>query len=82
MADHQYAATGFGGNGLTFGTLAAMLMTDAIVGRLNPWADLFAPDRRAIGHGLLDYLKENADYPYYMLRDRVRGRRRAARCAR
>ena len=73
MADHQYAATGFGGNGMTFGTLAAMLITDAIVGRLNPWDDLFAPDRRALGHGLLDYVKENADYPYYMLRDRVAG---------
>ncbi len=72
-AEHQYAATGFAGNGLTLGTLAAMLMTDAIVGRHNPWADLFAADRRAIRHGLIDYLKENADYPYYMLRDRVAG---------
>jgi glycine/D-amino acid oxidase-like deaminating enzyme/nitrite reductase/ring-hydroxylating ferredoxin subunit len=73
MAEHQYAATGFAGNGMTFGTLAGMLMTDAIVGRENPWAELFAPDRRAIRHGLIDYLKENADYPYYMLRDRVAG---------
>jgi glycine/D-amino acid oxidase-like deaminating enzyme/nitrite reductase/ring-hydroxylating ferredoxin subunit len=73
MAEHQYAATGFAGNGLTLGTLAAILMTDAIVDRHNPWADLFAADRRAIGHGLIDYLKENADYPYYMLRDRVAG---------
>ena len=72
-AEHQYAATGFAGNGMTFGTLAAMLLTDAIVGRHNPWADLFATDRRAIRHGLIDYLKENADYPYYMLRDRVAG---------
>ena len=37
-ADHQYAATGFSGNGMTFGTLAAMMATDAILGRRNPWA--------------------------------------------
>ena len=72
-ADHQYAATGFSGNGLTFGTLAAMMTTDAILGRRNPWADLFDPGRKALGSGLWDYLKENADYPYYMIRDRFAG---------
>ena len=73
MADHQLAATGFAGNGLTFGTVAAMLMSDAISSRTNPWADLFDPGRKAIGRGLWDYVKENADYPYYMIRDRFAG---------
>jgi Rieske Fe-S protein len=73
MAEHQYAATGFGGNGMTFGTLAAMMIVDAIRGRKNPWTDLFEPGRAAIRHGLWDYLKENTDYPYYMMRDRVEG---------
>jgi glycine/D-amino acid oxidase-like deaminating enzyme/nitrite reductase/ring-hydroxylating ferredoxin subunit len=68
MADHQYAATGFGGNGMTFGTLAAIMMADAIQGRANPWAELFDLGRAAIRHGLWDYIKENKDYPYYMLR--------------
>ena len=45
MADHQYAATGFGGNGLTFGTLAGMMVSDAILGRRNPWTELFDPGR-------------------------------------
>jgi glycine/D-amino acid oxidase-like deaminating enzyme/nitrite reductase/ring-hydroxylating ferredoxin subunit len=72
-ADHQYAATGFGGNGMTFGTLSAMMMTDAILGRRNPWADLFSIDRKAIRHGLWDYVKENVDYPYYQIRDRLVG---------
>ena len=35
MADHQYAATGFAGNGMTFGTLSAMMLTDQILGRRN-----------------------------------------------
>jgi glycine/D-amino acid oxidase-like deaminating enzyme/nitrite reductase/ring-hydroxylating ferredoxin subunit len=72
-ADHQYAATGFAGNGMTFGTLAAMMMSDAILGRGNPWAELFDPSRKALDLTLWDYFKENADYPYYLIRDRFAG---------
>jgi glycine/D-amino acid oxidase-like deaminating enzyme/nitrite reductase/ring-hydroxylating ferredoxin subunit len=72
-ADHQYAATGFAGNGMTFGTLGAMIASDGILGRRNPWADLFEPGRAAIRRGLWDYIKENADYPYYLIRDRFAG---------
>lgn len=71
-ADHQYMATGFAGNGMTFGTVSAMIMSDAILGRKNPWADLFDPGRAAVRRGgLWDYVKENADYPYYLIRDRL-----------
>jgi len=72
-AEGQYMATGYAGNGLTFGTVAAMMMSDAIVGRQNPWADLYDPGRKALTRGLWDYLKENIDYPYYMIRDRFAG---------
>ncbi len=70
MGEHHYAATGYSGNGMTFGTLGAMICVDAILGRTNPWADLFAPDRKALGRSLWEYVKENADYPYYLVRDR------------
>jgi Rieske Fe-S protein len=73
VTDHQYAATGFNGNGITFGTLGAMMITDAILERANPWAGLFDPARTALTSGLVPYLKQNADYPYYMLRDRFAG---------
>jgi glycine/D-amino acid oxidase-like deaminating enzyme/nitrite reductase/ring-hydroxylating ferredoxin subunit len=73
MADHQYAATGFSGNGLTFGTLSAIIICDALSGRRNPWSELFDPERPAIRRGLWDYVKENADYPYYLIRDRFAG---------
>lgn len=72
-ADHQYAATGYGGNGLTFGTLAGIIISDAILERSNPWAELFDPGRKALTRGLWDYVKENVDYPYYMIRDRFAG---------
>jgi Rieske Fe-S protein len=65
-ASHQFAATGFSGNGITFGTLGAMMMRDAFRGRKNPWSELFSPQRKVGLSGVWDYLKENADYPYYM----------------
>lgn len=73
MTTHQYAATGFSGNGMTFGTLAAMTISDEILERRNPWMDLFHPGRKALTHGVWDYIKENVDYPYYMIRDRLVG---------
>ena len=72
-AEHQYSATGYAGNGMTFGTLAAIMLSDAILGRKNPWAELFDPSRKAIGQSTWDYLQENADYPYYLIRDRFAG---------
>lgn len=71
--EHHYLATGFAGNGITFGTLAGLMITDAILGRANPWAGLFDVGRTALARGLWDYVKENADYPYYMIRDRFAG---------
>ncbi len=80
-AEHQYAGTGYAGNGLTFGTLAGMMIADRILGRANPWTELFDPGRKAIRHGLWDYLKENSSYPYYLIRDRFAGAE-GARCGR
>jgi nitrite reductase/ring-hydroxylating ferredoxin subunit len=39
----------------------------------NPWSDLFDPGRKKIRNALWDYVKENKDYPYYMIRDRFAG---------
>jgi glycine/D-amino acid oxidase-like deaminating enzyme/nitrite reductase/ring-hydroxylating ferredoxin subunit len=72
-APHQFAGTGFAGNGMTFGTLSAMMAHDHIVGRKNPWTDIFDTGRTAITKGLWEYVKENTDYPYYMIRDRFAG---------
>lgn len=69
----QFVGTGYAGNGMTFGTLAAMLACDAAIGRENPWRGLFDVGRTKVKGGLWDYVKENKDYPYYFLRDRFRG---------
>jgi len=72
-SDRQFAATGFAGNGMTFGTLSAMMARDAACGLDNPWTDLFHPSRTKIKGALWDYLRENKDYPYYLVRDRLAG---------
>jgi glycine/D-amino acid oxidase-like deaminating enzyme/nitrite reductase/ring-hydroxylating ferredoxin subunit len=72
-AERQFTGTGFSGNGMTFGTLAAIMAADHILGATNPWAELFEPARKKILGGAWDYIKENKDYPYYMLRDRMAG---------
>jgi glycine/D-amino acid oxidase-like deaminating enzyme/nitrite reductase/ring-hydroxylating ferredoxin subunit len=65
----QFIATGFGGNGMTFGTLGAMMAVDSFLKRTNPWAELFDIHRKPFHGGTWRYLRENKDYPYYMLRD-------------
>jgi glycine/D-amino acid oxidase-like deaminating enzyme/nitrite reductase/ring-hydroxylating ferredoxin subunit len=72
-AEHQFTATGFAGNGMTFGTLGAMMATDAVLRKKNPWQDLFEVHRAKLRGGTWSYLKENKDYPYYMVRDWLGG---------
>jgi glycine/D-amino acid oxidase-like deaminating enzyme/nitrite reductase/ring-hydroxylating ferredoxin subunit len=69
-SDKQFAATGFAGNGMTFGTLSAMMARDAVLGRSNPWKELFSTSRTKVVGGTWDYVKENKDYLYYIVRDR------------
>jgi glycine/D-amino acid oxidase-like deaminating enzyme/nitrite reductase/ring-hydroxylating ferredoxin subunit len=68
-APHQFVATGFSGNGMTFGTLGAMMACDAMARRANPWAELFAVHRKKVFGGTWNYLSENVDYPYYLVRN-------------
>jgi glycine/D-amino acid oxidase-like deaminating enzyme/nitrite reductase/ring-hydroxylating ferredoxin subunit len=70
-AEHQFVATGYCGNGITFGTAAAMMARDWVTGRKNPWTDLFTVDRKKIKGATWNYIRENKDYPYYMIKDRI-----------
>jgi glycine/D-amino acid oxidase-like deaminating enzyme/nitrite reductase/ring-hydroxylating ferredoxin subunit len=72
-AERQFAATGFGGNGMTFGTLSAMMAVDAWRKRANPWTKLFSPGRTHLRGGTWHYLTENKDYPYYLVRNWAAG---------
>jgi glycine/D-amino acid oxidase-like deaminating enzyme len=43
--DNVFIATGDSGNGMTHGTIAGLLLTDLILDRANPWAELYNPSR-------------------------------------
>ena len=70
-AEKQFVATGYCGNGMTFGTVAAIMARDWSTGRKNPWTELFSVDRKKIKGAAWNYLRENKDYPYYMIKDRL-----------
>jgi glycine/D-amino acid oxidase-like deaminating enzyme/nitrite reductase/ring-hydroxylating ferredoxin subunit len=71
VAERQFVATGFSGNGMTLGTFSAMLIRDLIAGRKNAWADLFSPSRKALS-STWEYLRENVDFPVRFIADRLR----------
>ena len=76
-ADRQFTVTGCAGNGMTFGTLGAMMARDAVLGRPNPWRELLDPRRNNVRSGAWNYVRENKDYLYYMLRDQLARRHSA-----
>jgi glycine/D-amino acid oxidase-like deaminating enzyme/nitrite reductase/ring-hydroxylating ferredoxin subunit len=45
VSRHVYVATGFGGWGMSNGTVAGLLLRDLVLGRENPWAEVYAPNR-------------------------------------
>jgi Rieske Fe-S protein len=73
LSPKQFICTGYAGNGMTFGTVAAIMAHDTILGRKNPWSELFDPHRKKVLGGTWDYLRENIDYPFYMIKDRLLG---------
>ena len=70
-AERQFVATGYCGNGITFGTVAAIMARDWATGRKNPWTELFAVNRKKLKGAAWNYLRENKDYPYYLIKDRL-----------
>lgn len=58
--ENVYVATGDSGNGVTHGTLAGLLLADLIMGRENPWAELYDPKRKLV-RSPGGWLRENAN---------------------
>ena len=46
--DNVYVVTGDSGTGMTYATIAGILITDLIEGRENPWAKLYDPSRKTL----------------------------------
>jgi Rieske Fe-S protein len=65
-----FVATGYAGNGMTYGTLAGRILADLVLHRSNPYAQLYDATRlRPVARK--EYVAENADYPLHLVKDRL-----------
>jgi nitrite reductase/ring-hydroxylating ferredoxin subunit len=71
-AEHVFVATGYAGNGITWGTLAGFLLADLIRGIDNPWRDLLDATRIKPLAGAKAFLTENVAFPQHYLMDRLK----------
>jgi glycine/D-amino acid oxidase-like deaminating enzyme/nitrite reductase/ring-hydroxylating ferredoxin subunit len=69
--DNVYIATGDSGQGMTHGTIAGMIITDFIIGRQSPWAEIYDPSRKTI-KAAPSFVKENANFMGKMVADWAR----------
>jgi glycine/D-amino acid oxidase-like deaminating enzyme/nitrite reductase/ring-hydroxylating ferredoxin subunit len=69
--DTVLMATGFAKWGLTGGTAAALILADRILGRENPWASLFDPNRLNARAAAAKLVTENAKAGVRFVADRV-----------
>lgn len=69
-ARHEWIATGFGGDGMSLGTLAAHVLSSRILGDTTAWDEIFAPNRLPVSK-LKKYFAGNKDFPVHFLKDRL-----------
>lgn len=74
--DHVYVATGFGGWGMTGGTVAGMLLSDLVRGEENAWRGLYRPTRFEFGASKGRLLSHNKHAMKHFVEDRLGGSRR------
>jgi glycine/D-amino acid oxidase-like deaminating enzyme/nitrite reductase/ring-hydroxylating ferredoxin subunit len=74
---HVYVGTGYSKWGMTAGTVAAVLIADAILGRENPWAGLYDSKRIDLRASVGKLVKENTAVGYRFVAQRLaRGEKR------
>jgi glycine/D-amino acid oxidase-like deaminating enzyme/nitrite reductase/ring-hydroxylating ferredoxin subunit len=67
-----YIATGYSGEGLTFGTLAAQIIHDELVGRHNNCSEILSPSRTKPLAAASGFLAENMGTLAHFVGDRLR----------
>ena len=65
----EYIATGYSTDGLVYGTLAGMILSDEITGRENPWSKLYNSTRKQPLKSASRFLKENINVAKEYLKD-------------
>lgn len=66
-----FIATGFSGNGITFGTIAGNLLSDLAIGRGNPYEEVFSATRIKPIAGATAFMSQAVDYPAHLIADRI-----------
>jgi len=68
---HVYVATGYSGNGMTFGTLGGQMVTDLICDGESPYEHVYDATRVTPIVSAVDYVAENVSFPVNLMRDRL-----------
>jgi glycine/D-amino acid oxidase-like deaminating enzyme/nitrite reductase/ring-hydroxylating ferredoxin subunit len=71
VSTHTYVASGYSGNGITNGTLAAMVLSDQIVLGKSRFTELLDPTRIKPIASARSFITENVDYPKHLIQDRL-----------
>lgn len=64
-----YIATGFSADGLVYGTLAAMIISDEICDKPNPWTDVYRASRLTPVASATKFVKANISVSYQLIKD-------------
>lgn len=64
---HIYVATGYRKWGMTNGTAAALLLKDLIIGKDNPYRELFTPSRFQADPSIKNFIVQNADVAAHLV---------------
>src|SRR5262249_515350 len=59
--ENIYVATGFGGNGMVYGSVAALTIKEMLLNEHKKYADVFNPNRLKPIAGFTNFLRHNAD---------------------
>jgi glycine/D-amino acid oxidase-like deaminating enzyme/nitrite reductase/ring-hydroxylating ferredoxin subunit len=74
LSSRTYVATGYAGQGMTSGTLAAMILCDQVQGMKNRYAELYDATRIKPLAAAREFVRENVDFPTHLVGDRLRRR--------
>lgn len=66
-----FVATGFRGNGMTFGSLSAAVLSDLILSGSSKYEKLFNPSRFKPTAGFTNFVKENATVVHDIVMDKI-----------
>lgn len=65
-----YCATGFNGNGMMLGSVAAKILSELVINGTSIYKDLFDPCRVKPVDSFKEFVSENADVAYHLVADR------------